>query len=180
MKLAGVTDGFPAKEAGLAEGMVITELDGVPVVNFQEFTSGLKCLTPGDNVTVKANGTLFTFPAGAHPDDPNVGYLGVMTSTAAERELKNDSLPFQLLYIVLMWFAKLLNITAILSLGIGLANLLPLGPVDGGRMLQVSLVNIKGKEKGLKLWKQISLATLLILLLNIFWPMFQYIGSLLI
>jgi membrane-associated protease RseP (regulator of RpoE activity) len=67
-----------------------------------------------------------------------------------------------------------------LSLGIGLANLLPLGPVDGGRMLQVSLQKIKGEEKGNKIWHKISIATLMLLAINIFWPAIKWFGKLLI
>jgi len=58
----------------------------------------------------------------------------------------------------------------LLSLGIGLFNLLPLPIVDGGRMLQVSLHKLKGKEKGEKRYRQITIFFLFVLVLNLVYP----------
>lgn len=178
--LASVPEGFPAFEAGLTGGMVVTEVNGISVVNPQQFTQELSYMRPNETLNVKANGTEYPVVLSAHPNDARKGYLGVFVSGAAERTLKQDNMFMSVLYAVLMWIAKLVNITGILSLGIGLANLLPLGPVDGGRMLQVSLMRIKGKEAGLKLWKNIAVVTLLILVMNIFWPLFKWIGNLIL
>jgi len=51
-----------------------------------------------------------------------------------------------------------------------LFNLLPLPIVDGGRMLQITLHRIKGKEKGERRYKQITMFFLLILVLNLVYP----------
>ena len=59
----------------------------------------------------------------------------------------------------------------LLSLSIGLFNLLPLPTVDGGRMAQVFLHKLHGSEKGEKRYKQISLFFLLLILLNLLYPL---------
>jgi len=52
-----------------------------------------------------------------------------------------------------------------------LFNLLPLPIVDGGRMAQVFLHNLRGKEKGERQYRKVSLFFLLLLLLNLFVPL---------
>ncbi len=71
-----------------------------------------------------------------------------------------------------MWWAYDLFLwILVLSSGIGLANLLPLGPADGGRMLQLVLHNWRGREQGDRLWKQVTVFFLAVLAINIFVPM---------
>ena len=54
---------------------------------------------------------------------------------------------------------------------IGLFNLLPLPIVDGGRMAQVFLHKLKGAVVGEKRYRQISLFFLILLLLNLVFPL---------
>jgi membrane-associated protease RseP (regulator of RpoE activity) len=178
--LAGVTDGYPAKAAGLEQGMVVSAVNNVTVKNYNDFTNQLRYVRPNDSVTITANGTDYALTTVASPNDPKQGYLGVMAASKPHIQLKSEALYYQIFYAVLKWIVELLAITGLLSLGIGLANLLPLGPVDGGRMLQVSLQKIKGEEKGNKIWHKISIATLLLLAINIFWPAIKWFGKLLI
>jgi membrane-associated protease RseP (regulator of RpoE activity) len=52
----------------------------------------------------------------------------------------------------------------ILSVGIGMANLLPVGPLDGGRMFNLAMQKIRGPKKGLKTWTVVSLFFFLLIL----------------
>ena len=74
-------------------------------------------------------------------------------------------------YKITDWFTGFLKWLFILSLGIGLFNLLPLPIVDGGRMAQVFLHKLKGKKRGELSYRRISLFFLMILLLNLFFPL---------
>ncbi|MBI5398080.1 site-2 protease family protein [Candidatus Woesearchaeota archaeon] len=177
--LAGVSDKYPSQAAGLASGMLITQLNSKNITNYEEFQSGLSCVKPGDTVSLVANGTLYTIVAAAHPEKPDKGYLGVLASSAATRELKTKNVFTNLAYPVLLWIVELFYILAILSLGIGLANLLPLGPVDGGRMTQTALERTKGKERGAVWWKKLTIITFFILIINLFWPLIKWVGGLL-
>ncbi|MBU2497131.1 MAG: M50 family metallopeptidase, partial [Nanoarchaeota archaeon] len=65
--------------------------------------------------------------------------------------------------------------------GIGLVNLLPLGPLDGGRMLLITLPLFTKNEKAVKrIFNIISFISLLIILVN-FLPwivsFFQWLGK---
>jgi membrane-associated protease RseP (regulator of RpoE activity) len=178
IQLSGVSEGFPAQAAGLHGGMVITQLNGKNLTTYDQFQEGLSCVKPGDKVELVANNTVYSVVAAENPQKAGKGYLGVMASSAIKRDLKSDTTPMRVIYAIIQWIIELLYIVAILSLGIGLANLLPLGPVDGGRMAQTALLKTEGKEKGDKRWKQITLITLLILVINIFWPLIKWIGGL--
>jgi membrane-associated protease RseP (regulator of RpoE activity) len=58
-----------------------------------------------------------------------------------------------------------------LNLGIGAINLLPLGPLDGGRMANIALnKRMKNKERAKKLFRWISMLSLLLLLANLIGP----------
>lgn len=51
-RVAGVTDGGPAAAAGLREGDVITQLNGVRVVNSTDLIVDVRSLAPGEQVTL--------------------------------------------------------------------------------------------------------------------------------
>lgn len=52
VQVAGVEEGGPAAEAGIAPGSVITALDGKPVADFAELQTALADLEPGDDTTI--------------------------------------------------------------------------------------------------------------------------------
>ena len=67
-----------------------------------------------------------------------------------------------------MWFLLLLNWLLIISLGVGLFNLLPLGPVDGGRMFLAAALGIFAQEsRARRVWGAVSLFVLLLLIINL-------------
>ena len=74
-------------------------------------------------------------------------------------------------YIVVDWVTGFLRWLFLLSLGIGLFNLLPLPIVDGGRMAQVFLHKWKGRLVGEKRYRQVGLFFLLVLVLNLIAPL---------
>jgi membrane-associated protease RseP (regulator of RpoE activity) len=78
------------------------------------------------------------------------------------------------LFDIFLWIKNLMQWIFVLSFGIGLANLLPLGPVDGGRMLQIALQRIYGdNEKGNMMWRKVSMLFLFILAVNILFPILK-------
>jgi membrane-associated protease RseP (regulator of RpoE activity) len=178
VELVGITEGYPAAAANMTAGLVVTDIGGTPVTSYPEFASVLSHSRPGDMINITANGTVYPLVAAASPNDPQQGYIGVLSANKSVTKLKKEGILFMILAKIMGWLTELFAVTGILSLGIGLANLLPLGPVDGGRMLLVSLEKIKGKVKGSFWWRNISIATLFILGINLLWPLFKWIGKL--
>ena len=69
------------------------------------------------------------------------------------------------------WWGGFFWWVLILSSGIGLFNLLPLGPTDGGRMIQLVLRDWRGQASGDRLWKQVSTVFIVLLVMNLLVPM---------
>lgn len=170
VKFSSIQEGFPAQQYGLQEDTVYTTLNGEPIIDADSLVATLSYTKPNDNITLGNADTQVTIVLAESPTDKNKGYLGI-AGIQTDYKIKNESykIPYNALFIL----TNLLEWVFMLSLGIGLANLLPLGPVDGGRMLHTTLIDIKGKEKGTKLWAQISWITLAVLLILVLVPIIK-------
>ena len=90
--------------------------------------------------------------------------IGINTIQLTEYD-KNISKVWTSIFI---WLFELFNWLWIISLGIGLFNLLPLGPVDGGRMLLVGLTYIIKDERKVKnVWKYVSFFIVSLIVINL-------------
>jgi len=106
--------------------------------------------------------------AGEHPEKNGRGYLGVNIETEF---LNDNSISFSFIIIV----TEFLTWLFLLSLGLGLANLLPLGPVDGGRMYQLACRKVFGKKKGDIVWTKTSILFLALIIILVFIPILKAI-----
>ena len=181
---------YPFAEAGIQPGTIITGINDQKVRNFQEFSAELMFYRPGETITINTDNKDYSIALAENPDKPKTPFLGIQAikNKVAVKE------PFKagigkVIYTIFEWFNGLgggtpgfLRWLFLLSIGIGLFNLLPLPIVDGGRMAQVFLHKLKGAEKGERRYHQISIFFLLILLLNLFYPgltkLVSYLGTL--
>ena len=169
-----IQDGYPAQTAGLEAGMIIQKVNGEDMYQGEVFLERIASIKPNETIILESKDESFEIITAEHPDNDSKGYIGIV-GIRNESQLKNQNWIMNAVLFILTWIMGLFKWIFVLSLGIGLANLLPLGPVDGGRMLQVTLQKIKGEEKGNRLWKKISILCLTVLLLNIFFPAIRYI-----
>jgi membrane-associated protease RseP (regulator of RpoE activity) len=171
VEIANFEKGFPAETSGLQSGDIITFVNGVPVTEVSNFTSEMDKLSVGDSVEiVTANGT-YTIPSKANPVNATKPYIGVYVSQHID--LKPEVSAKYGNFAPWLWFylLRFLQWLMVLSLGIGLANLLPLGPVDGGRMLLTGLSKVfKKNNTAVSVWKYISYLCLFLLVLNLIYP----------
>ena len=161
----------PFQKEGIEPGTIITGINGVPIVNFQEFAGELQFHRSGEEITVMTSKGEEKITLGQHPDDARRPFLGINEITN-EVEIKEGYQTgiMSWIYYSVNWLNGFFRWLFILSLGIGLFNLLPLPIVDGGRMAQVFLHRLKGPKVGEKRYRQISLFLLLVLLLNFIGP----------
>ena len=163
-----LVEGAPAEIAGLESGDILLGIDGT-TLNRTNINFLLSDPNPGDEVVFQLEDRNVSINTIAHTDDGLVPYYGIFMKSEIDVKpsvaSKFGKFPWLLFYLLefLNWFFTL-------SLGIGLANLLPLGPVDGGRMTLVGLTKYFPKERAQRVWKQISFFILLILLLNLAFP----------
>lgn len=192
--ITSVAENSPADLAGLKEGMVIQDFDGTPQLSFSDY-SGLILLSKlpnstsekapqamgqlllinklskhrvGDNVTITAitgeetasmsGGSLYNnIVLGNNTRIPNLAYLGISASlnTAAAG---NFSVLYPLLAFVWM-----------LSVFVGIFNILPIHPLDGGLMIE-AVAKKYAKKKSKRIVRAITLLTLFIVLMNFVGP----------
>ncbi|MBR9690914.1 PDZ domain-containing protein [Candidatus Woesearchaeota archaeon] len=174
-----VQNDTPAQKAGLYPNMTIIKADNVDVNNLKDFITYLEPIKPNQTIILYDNNeNNYTLITTNHPEDEKKGYLGVI-GIHTKSELKSDSIFFKLLNNFISVITTLFQWVFVLSIGIGLANLLPLGPVDGGRMLQIAAVKITGsKKRGNEIWRKTSTFTMMAILLLIFVPIFKAVFGL--
>ena len=167
LNVLDVTENFPAESAGLEIGDVITFIDDIPLSDSELAYESLVEKLPGEEMSLTLDsGEVISMIASENPINPNDGHYGFSFEGVLERK-KNawyaDSLSI---------FKDFLYFFITLSLGVGLFNLLPLGPLDGGKMFKDGLVAVTKREKlSNRVFIYLSLLTFLMLLVSIFRPM---------
>lgn len=119
----------------LKEGMVLESIDNHVINDSNTYLDIVGSFSPGDNVTVQTDQGSYTLTLDKNPNNESVGFFGIQANK--HFKLMDDSLgsiPW-----ILFELAELFNWVAMLNLGIGLFNLLPLKPLDGGYMLEILL-----------------------------------------
>ncbi len=165
---SSVEKGLPAFNAGIRPNVVITQVNNQSVKNINDFFDIMLRTKPNETLVFKdSSNKTYKLTTTVNPEDKSRGFIGVVGINAYITPKKGRRVSFNLL----KWFYNLFKFLGILSLGIGLFNLLPLGIVDGGRMLKTFLEDsMKNKKKSTKVWMAVSFATLLILIFDIVAP----------
>ena len=117
------------------------------------FESRMLKFKAGDIAMLNVNNKAYNITVGSDPKVPTLPYLGITTSlnTAAAGN-------FVVLY-------PLLAFVWMLSVFVGIFNILPIHPLDGGLMVE-AVAKRYAKKKSKRIVRAITLVTLLILLLN--------------
>ena len=165
----GVVEGYPANLSGIQPGSTVTGINDKEMKSSGEFLEFIKN-NDGEFVLNTDKGDYAVNPI--EVDGNNV--IGVQTTQLTDYKNKNFGTS------VFKWILELLGWLWIISLGVGLFNLLPLGPVDGGRMLPLGLsFLIKDENKIKSIWKYTSFFVLGLIIINLF-PYFVSLFSWLI
>ena len=166
-----VQSGFPAEVAGVLPDVTYNSLNDIVFLNTEDFLEVMKEFSPGDTVVLANENLSHSIVLASHPDNSSKPYLGVL-SVSSSYVFRPDASMF-VVYSKLI-FAELLFWLFAISLGLGLANLLPIGPVDGGRMLFTALNGVAVKKEVLvrSFIKYVSLFILFIVLI-LLWPIFK-------
>lgn len=159
---------YPAENAGISVGENIHEIDGRQIVYIANMTSVLGSKKPGDIVEIKTDKSDYRIKLEKNPGNESAAFMGI---SQPEQSTKiKDSIKAQygeLLPNSISWTAGLFIFLYILNLGIGLFNLVPIGPLDGGRMLQLPLHKYFGEKRGNRILAYVSLVFFIIILMNV-------------
>ncbi|MEK6948517.1 MAG: site-2 protease family protein [Nanoarchaeota archaeon] len=174
VQIASLDSNFQINKSGILVGDVIEEIDYVKIDNINDFDV-LKKHNVGDLINVKTDKGSYEIELGNN--EKNEAVLGVGIS-GYKTEVKEK---YKKIYPVYAWIGLLLFWVFNISLGVGLFNLLPLGPVDGGRMFYVAaLYFTKDKKKAMRYLSFISFIIFALILFNMWpfiWKLIKFIAS---
>ena len=147
----------------LKEGMVLQAIDGVKINDSQSYVDTVGSFKPGDNISVQTDQGTYSVVLGKNPNNESVGFFGIQANK--HFKLVDDSLgplPW-----VLFELLDLFQWIFMLNLGIGLFNLLPIKPLDGGYMLQILLSYKMSEEKYIPIVNALSVVLAMVIVFSL-------------
>jgi len=154
-----------AEKAGLSPGEIIVKIDNTTIKNLKDFENTLNLKKPNESIILLTNKKTYNITLGQNPNNKSKVFLGVNVKqhNKIKEELKQKYL---FLPSLALWFVGLLYWLYLLNLGVGLFNLIPIGPIDGGRMVYAILSKKYKKEKAIKIFSFINIFFILLILIN--------------
>lgn len=158
---------YPAENAGMSKGELIQQVDLTKTTHLDNLSQVLRSKKPGDVVTIKTEKSTYQVKLARNPDNESSAYMGAYLEQSTKIKDDVKSRIGEFIPNAGVWLYGLFLTMFILNLGIGLFNLVPMGPLDGGRMIMLPLTKYFGEEKGRKIWVYIGLVFLIIIAANI-------------
>ncbi|MBU4242493.1 MAG: site-2 protease family protein [Nanoarchaeota archaeon] len=167
LQVNSVLKGYPMELSGIETPFVIKEINGMSTQNFTEFLLTIAEIKPGDELLLKTDKGEYNVVAAENPLNKSIGYLGI-SNYQTNLEVREKYASYGKLPLALIWINILLLWLFLINLGVGLFNLLPLGPLDGGRMFLVSALALtKSEKKATWLLGLVSIICLILIVVNL-------------
>lgn len=158
-----INESYPSSV--LPDDFTIRSFNGNSVETAQDFLIYMQGIDIGEEITLSDGVEEFALETVQNPISEGA-FIGI---TNIENQQKLNEGVSEFWFNVYSWFKGLFKWIGLLSFAIGLMNLLPLGPIDGGRMVKTFTEKLyKDKEKALKHWGLISFIMLILLLMTLF------------
>jgi membrane-associated protease RseP (regulator of RpoE activity) len=164
-----IKTGYPAEEAGMKAPITLYEINGQETLDPLNFTKATSTIKPMEEITIKTDKGTYTFTTAVNPENASRGFIGI-GGFEQKVGIKNsvEDTYGNLLPKSLMWINLMVMWLFVINIGVGLFNLLPLGPVDGGRMFYLVMLMItKNEKKSLKIFGAASLICLMLIIINL-------------
>ncbi len=178
-----ILPGHAAGAAGINSPVIITSINSMPTTSAAEFFNATKDILARDSIILETSQGRFSVTAEEHPQNSSKGFIGIADfemQTSIRQDKKEQYGTF--IPAAVSWLHMLIFWIFVVSFGIGLFNLLPLGPIDGGRMFYTALGYFVKKESMQKrIFGAVTLFCLLLIFINLFpyiWKLFVWIGKL--
>jgi len=165
----GFIDGYPAEKLNIELPFTILKINGQDTKDFIGFLNATTKIKPGDEVNIVTDKGQFSLVAAENPENKSKGFMGV-TGFQQKKNVIEKYKGKEWLVKIFMWINLLITWLFIINVGVGLFNLLPLGPVDGGRMfLTAAMAIFKNKKIAMRTFAVVSWICLLLIFINL-WP----------
>jgi len=162
-----INDSLPAGTAGIKAGEIITDIEGLNIMYLDNFSSILEKKKPGDSITLITNEKSYNLTLVSDPSNATKPYLGIFVQQSSRIKESFTDAYGSFVPAAVLWLMGLIFWLYLLNLGIGLFNLVPLGPIDGGRMLKTGLGKFFSEKTSLRIWKMVSGLFLFLILANL-------------
>ncbi|MEK6841411.1 MAG: site-2 protease family protein, partial [Nanoarchaeota archaeon] len=158
--LVNVEENSPADLAQLKPSLIIKEIDNQKITDSKQLVDLIRNSNGKDLKIITDKGEFIVKPI----KKEDKYYIGIsVTNNVKTRE----SVPGFVLPLT-KWFNMLFFWIWIISLGIGLFNLLPIGPIiDGGRMFYIAMLSLFNNKKAMKLFKAMTIFCLILIIINL-------------
>lgn len=163
---AGVQEGYPAHQANLTG--VITGINQEGIRTYEDLNRSLAGIGPGQSIAIKTailreggglGENIYLLTTAGKPNNLSGGYIGI-TGLSNVQVIRGELMPYS---GPILFIGSLLAFLFMINLGVGLFNLLPLKPLDGGRMWEV-LIKRLAPKRGDMVVRRLGNFTLLLLL----------------
>ncbi len=135
IEITSVVPNSPA-EGILPPGTIIQSVNGVDVSNLNNYVAVLNQTRIGENVSFQTTTGNYTVKAGVNPDNASRGYIGIRSQ---ENIVVNSNVA-KTVGTQIPWFIytiqQLFLWIFLLNFSVGIFNLLPMKPLDGGLLLE--------------------------------------------
>ncbi len=170
-------EGYPMEQTNISTPFTMYKIDNAPLSSPENFFQAISAFQPSKEVSLFTDQGTFIVRPVSNPENSSAGFIGITEFnfnykvSGAYSFLPAGYVPF------LRWIELLLVWLFIISLGVGLFNLLPLGPVDGGRIFFFTVLHIvKDKKKAGKIFNIVSLFILLLIVANLLPYVIKFMG----
>lgn len=158
-------ENYPAELAGIGIGEVIVKVNDNDIKKLEDFMASFNGTSPGDTMNIVTNVNTYNAELIGNPSNLSKAMLGVMVQQ--KTDVSPGFVGGKTVGLCIIWLLGLFYWLFVLNLGIGLFNLAPLGPIDGGRMLLIALEKYFSKERAKTIWKNVSFFVLMLVIVNI-------------
>lgn len=151
----------------------IIQINSVKIKDFEDFNKAMSSVKPNDIVNVKTTEGEYTIKTIADSENstkPLIGiekpyvvftYTGILSKFGEVSKTTID---------ILSWIYGLFGWVFLLNLGVGVFNLFPLKPLDGGLMFEEIANHFFKKKNGRIITNVVSIFVLILVLFNLFGP----------
>ena len=188
IKLLVIEENSPAEQVGLEEGMILTSLNGMPLHDMMDVAVAFEKtdLQPGDEIELVTREKSYKITAEDVEGQGRIGIsfcgripaknliLGTILNPLLIKNINPECYPISHPAVAsVFWYVfRVLAWVIILNMGVGIFNLLPIKPLDGGLMVESVLNKFLKKKIAKKAVIIISIAFFAVLLLNFIGPLF--------
>ncbi len=163
-----VMESYPAASLRDQLPFRIVTLNDASVPSIERFLAAMGNTTPGQTVSMGTDKGTFILKTVSNPNNQSASFLGIagleiVTKVRPEIEQRFG----KPLISLFKWFHLLIFWMVVVNLGVGLFNLLPLGPLDGGRMFLAAASALWEEKKAKKVWGFVSYFCLLLIFINL-------------